>query len=492
MNAGINKVFGSLFNDKSLWVFAVFAVFTLLCAVIAIAGNAFYFYVLPLSVIFGLFVIKYFRQTYLLLWFLLPFSMEYEFSSSLATDLPTEPLIIMLMGAAMLYYLANPHQLSRRLFNHPITTVLLLHVLWIGLSAVYSQVPLVSVKFFISKIWYVVVFFFLTTLFVKTENQFKPLFWCLAIPLSALVVQTVLRHAALNFEFQEVNKTMTPFFRNHVNYAVMLAVFFPFAWRARQWYKDGTFERLMVNLVVFLLLLGIAFAYTRAAYLSLLLLPVMHYIFTRRLTKWLAALSVFGILLLTVYLANDNRYLSYAPDYETTIYHDDFEDHLLATFEGKDVSAMERIYRWVAAFRMSADKPVAGFGPGNFYNYYRYYTVDSFETYVSDNEEQSGVHNYFLMTLVDQGFIGLILFVVLCLAVFISGEYIYLRTPQAQKGFVMAALLSFGVIVLNITMGDLIEVDKIGSFFFMSMGVLVNFALKKPKYNKLPAGTVAE
>jgi O-antigen ligase len=472
------------FRINSVGLFTIFAVFTLISAVMAIAGDAYYIYALPLSVVFGLFVIKYFRQTYLLLWFLIPLSMEYEFSSSLATDLPTEPFIVLLMGATILYFLANPQVITRKLLNHPITTVICLHVVWIGIAAFFSQVPIVSAKFFISKIWYVVVFFFLTTFLIKREEQFKAIYWCIAVPLCIIIVQTVIRHALLDFEFQEVNKTMTPFFRNHVNYAVMIAVFFPLALHARKWYKSGSLERLMVNLTIFILLLGIVFAYTRAAYLSLLLIPVMHFIFANRLTKWIAALGVFAILILGVYFANDNRYLSLAPDYESTIYHDDFEDHLLATFEGKDVSSMERVYRWIAAARMSADRPVVGFGPGNFYNYYRYYTIDNFETYVSDNPEQSGVHNYFLMTLVDQGIIGLLLFIALCLAVLISGEYLYRDTSPKNKGFVMAILISFAIVVLNITMGDLIEVDKIGSFFFMNAAILVNFALK-PKESEL-------
>ncbi|QQS31046.1 MAG: O-antigen ligase family protein [Sphingobacteriales bacterium] len=465
------------FRINPAGIFSVFAVFTLISAIMAIAENAWYLYALPMSVIFGLFVVKYFRQTYLLLWFLIPLSIEYELSSSLATDLPTEPFIVLLMGATILFALANPNTITRQLLNHPVTTILCLHVVWIGITAFFSQQLIVSGKFFVSKIWYIVVFYFLTSLLIRNEKQFKPIFWCVAIPLCFVIIQSVIRHAMLDFEFQEVNKTLTPFFRNHVNYAVMIAVVFPIAVHARTWYKSGSLERLLVHLILFVFLTGIVFAYTRAAYLSVLLIPVIYFIFAKRLTKWIAALSLFAILLLGVFMANDNRYLSYAPDYESTIYHEDLEDHIIATFEGKDVSSMERIYRWIAAARMCADRPLVGFGPGNFYSYYRYYTIDNFETYVSDNIEQSGVHNYFLMTLVDQGIIGLALFLAFCLSVLIAGEYLYRRSPPEQKRFVMTLLISFAIILLNITLGDLIEVDKIGSFFFMIAALIVNFSI---------------
>lgn len=457
---------------SSTAIFTAFAIFTLLSVLIAVAKEVYIASVLPLLFIFGLFIIKYFRQAYLLLWAVIPLSIEYELSSSLATDLPTEPYIVLLMGLTIIYYLANPQQLNRSLINHPITVALCVHILWIGLTAIYSQVPLVSVKFFVSKLWYIIVFYFLSALFLKKERDFKPLFWCVSIPLSVVVIQTVIRHGLLGFEFAEVNDTMTPFFRNHVNYAVMLAVFFPFALHARQWYKKGSIERLLVKVVILILFTGIVFAYTRAAYLSLLLIPVLHFIFAKRLTKYIAAVALLGILLLGAYFANSYRYLNLAPEYETTIYHENFEDHLTATFEGKDVSSMERVYRWIAAIRMSAQHPVTGFGPGNFYNFYQYYTLDEFETYVSDNPEKSGVHNYFLMTLVEQGVGGLLLFIALCLTVLISGEYLYRRQIAANKGFIMAALISFALIIFNITMGDLIEVDKIGSLFFMNMAIL--------------------
>lgn len=461
-------------------IFGLFAVLTLLSVTVALVKDVYVAYALPFTIIFGLFIVKYFRQAFLLLWLLIPVSMEYEIGETLATDLPTEPYIVLLMGVALIYYLANPRQLTRPLLNHPITVLLCLHVLWIGVTALYAQVALVSGKFFLAKLWYVVVFYFLGVLFLREERHFKALFWCVAIPLSAVIIQTTIRHALLSFEFSEVNKTMTPFFRNHVSYAVILVVFLPFALYARHWYKQGTIMRLVVKTVILLMLTGIVFAYTRAAYLSLLLIPVLRYIFVKRLTKWIAAVAFLGVMFMVVYYANDYRYLNLAPDYETTIYHANLEDHLTATFEGKDISSMERVYRWIAAFRMSLQHPLTGFGPGNFYNFYQYYTVDDFETYVSDNEERSGVHNYFLMTLVEQGFIGLLLFVGLCLAVLITGENLYRHLPTTQKPFVMAVLVSYAIILFNLTMGDLIETDKIGSLFFMNMAILAAFATFNP------------
>ncbi|MFX5522135.1 hypothetical protein ABTD78_22970, partial [Acinetobacter baumannii] len=50
------------------------------------------------------------------------------------------------------------------------------------------------------------------------------------------------------------------------------------------------------------------------------------------------------------WLFYNNNYLRFAPEYNTTIFHTNFSQHLEATVTLKDVSNAERFYRWVAAF----------------------------------------------------------------------------------------------------------------------------------------------
>jgi O-antigen ligase len=68
---------------------------------------------------------------------------------------------------------------------------------------------------------------------------------------------------------------------------------------------------------------------------------------------------------------------------------------------------------------MFDDSKWLGHGPGNFYPTYKKYTVTEFSTYLSDNDEKSTVHNYFLLLLVEQGIIGLAIFLALSILIFI-------------------------------------------------------------------------
>ena len=105
--------------------------------------------------------------------------------------------------------------------------------------------------------------------------------------------------------------------------------------------------------------------------------------------------------------------------------------------------------------------------------------VTSFTTYVSDNPERSGIHNYYLMTLVEQGIVGLLIYLALVFYALIRGEAIYANAKsQRDKQIVMMAMLCIIIISVMQLINDLVETDKVGPFFFMSLAILVNLDLK--------------
>jgi O-antigen ligase len=132
---------------------------------------------------------------------------------------------------------------------------------------------------------------------------------------------------------------------------------------------------------------------------------------------------------------------------------------------------------------MSTEYPVSGVGPGNFYFFYKQYTLNRFATYVSDNPEKSGIHNYFLMTLVEQGWIGLLFFLAMLFYTLILGERVYHESGSNinRKALVMGLMLMLTVIDAFLLMNDMIETDKVGSFFFFSMAILINLDLLNRK-----------
>jgi O-antigen ligase len=126
-----------------------------------------------------------------------------------------------------------------------------------------------------------------------------------------------------------------------------------------------------------------------------------------------------------------------------------------------------------------------GFGPGNFYGNYKQYALERFRTYVSDNPERSGVHNYYLMTAIEQGLIGLIIFLILTFFSILYGQKVYHQTiGLKRKELVMSFILSLVVIDAFLLMNDMIETCKIGSFYFMNLSAIVIIDLNNRSMSK--------
>ena len=229
-------------------------------------------------------------------------------------------------------------------------------------------------------------------------------------------------------------------------------------------------------------MVGTWYTYTRAAYISLLIAIGAYWVIRFRLLVPALGLATAAAIILATFFFTNNTYLDYAPDYEKTITHHNFDNLVSATVKGEDISTMERFYRWVAGIYMSVERPVTGFGPGNFYTFYKEYTVTSFETYVSDNPEQSGIHSYYLMTLCEQGFPGLFIFLLFNFGILVKGQYIYAQTKEEfWRHLAMTCLLCIVIIDALLLIYDLLEVDKVGPFFFLSAAFLIIIDLRNKK-----------
>ena len=461
------------------WIFWAFAGISLLSFFMGAATNYWFLFGVPAVLLVGYLAVVDFKKVYFLLWALIPLSTEVYLPGGLATDLPDEPFMLLLTGVFFIYLIRHGKELDKRFFVHPISMLLFLHLAWMTVAMITSSMPLVSIKFLLAKTWYVVSFYFMAGLLLKGEKDKKQWLWWVFVPLMLTVTYVVIRHASYGFSFKDVNRAMSPFYRNHVNYACLLALTFPLVWYARKWYRSWSFRWLLLVGGAALLLVAIQFAYTRAAYVALAIALGAYFIIRLRLTLPVLLLTIAGAVGAVTYLVHQEKYLEYAPDFEKTVTHYKFENLLEATAKGEDISTMERVYRWVAGKHMIQDKPLTGFGPGNFYTFYRSYTVSSFETYVSDNPDKSGIHSYYLMTTVEQGLPGLLIFIGLCFGVLLLGQRVYHRTRDPfRKSWVMAITLGAIVIDSLLIINDMVETDKVGSFFFFFMAMLVRMDLE--------------
>jgi O-antigen ligase len=400
----------------------------------------------------------------------IPWSVEFSFSDTLATDLPDEPLMLLAAGAALLVMVARRRQW--RMALHPLLLLLALQLLWTGAAVLTSGMPLLSWKYALAKGWYVLAFVVLPCwLFRKQEVMVKGA-RILVASMGVFTLYALVRHGLEGWRFDSINRALEPFYRNHVNYSSLLVLMVPLQLALLRFARGR--KRSLLRMLLVLTLAALILSYARGAWVALLAGGAAWWLLRRKL---LVAAFIAGWLLLLsalYWLQHNDRYVAFSHDYNTTVFHTDFSEHLVATYQLRDVSTAERYYRWIAGLRMVPDGEPTGFGPSTFYHYYRSYTVPAFKTWVSRNEERSTVHNYFLLLAIEQGITGCLLFLLLLGALFWQAQRSYHRSPDPFRRTVAAAVAAMLAMITVVNLlSDLIETDKVGPLFYLCLVALV-------------------
>lgn len=463
-----------LYQPNRILAFGIF----LASCITAIVFNEPLFVLIPFAwilipVIFQYSITKT-EHLFWLLFLMLPLSTELNITPQLGMDFPDELLLMLLTGISIIKFFHQPKFFPASLARHPLFFVLVIDLLWIGLTCVYAVEPVLALKYLLAKTWYIIPFVMLPQMILHSRERIGKLAICLLLPMLFVVIQSLLRHALYGFSFKDVQQVLAPFFRNHVNYSSMLVCLMPVAWCMWKLTPAENPKKKWILYGIVIGLVGLLFAYSRGAWIALLAGVLAVWVIRKKKMGAFVMMAVLAVMISTAWLATDKNFMRFAPDHDKTVFHTDFNEHMLATVEMKDVSTAERFYRWIAGARMLADKPVTGFGPNSFYPHYRPYTVNRFETWVSDNKEHSTVHNYFLLTALEQGIVGLLLFCVLYFGMLLHLQRLY---HQFQSRFYRNVSLTTVMVLIMIgvinTMSDMIETDKIGSLFWLCLGMVV-------------------
>ncbi len=424
---------------------------------------------LPFAFLIVLQALYNYKVLYYLLFFTIPLSLQLELGP-LSIDLPDEPLMILFLLLSVIVILSGKHiNWNAQIKTFHIFMALI--VFWLILTTLTSTHFTRSIKFLLAKFWYLAAFVFMAELLISDKRSIRSIFWSVFSAQLIITIVIMVRHAGESFSFDVSHGIVYPIFPNAVVYGAMQALILPWAWMMRTWYRKDRLEHWIIVGGCILILISIALSYRRGAWVATALLPVVYVLLQFKSFRVFTFASLVVVAGIVGYLLQGNTYYSYAPKYENTIFHHgDFEGHIEATFEGKELSGMERLYRWVAAKNMIAGNPWLGTGPSTFNIEYKKYADDAFRTYVSDNPEQSTTHNYFLMTFAEQGLFGGALFLGLCIFMLFKAAHVYHTVQDPElKALVLGVLLSLVTILFHSILNELIEVDKVGSFFWLSL-----------------------
>ncbi|MFP4664575.1 MAG: O-antigen ligase family protein [Bacteroidales bacterium] len=479
------------FKHKKIWLFYLLSfLFIALNAYVLVTKQTVAASALPfvlLVLLFGFFAMDK------LLWvciFFVPLSIplqEIMYGVDFDMALPTEPILFGLL-VIFLMKQALENTYDKRITNHPVSWVIYFMLFWMLITTVTSTLPWVSVKFFLSRFWFVVGFYFLLVLMFRKKVNIYRYFWIYLIPLLIVIGITLVKHAGMGFTQRTAHFVMNPFYKDHTSYGAVLAMYVPILIGMLSLKKYKGFFRYVIVFVLMILLLSIVLSYTRAAWVSLIAalgvyliirLKINYKIVLTGLAVFVAAFFIFKTDIMIVLEQNKQ-------DSST-----DFKEHIQSISNvATDASNRERINRWNSAIRMFEEKPVLGWGPGTYQFQYAPYQRSYEKTIISTNAGDMGnAHSEYLGPLSEQGVLGMLSFIAVFIAVLVIGLRHYKNCGDKDTRTLL--LMTITGLVTYFTHGFLnnfLDTDKASAPFwgFIAVIVAIDIYHRHPKKEELP------
>jgi len=450
------------FIRTNRWLLLVGAFFIVLSSYF-IWKNQLYMLALPavLLAIYG--AIFNTQFTFLLLFLLAPLSVNIEeYVNGFGLYVPTEPLLFGLM-LLLLFQQIKYKVFPDFIWKNAIVWAIGLYLIWVLFTSITSQLPLVSFKFLLARLWFMVPILFYGSRVFLSEKNIKTFLWFFTIGMTIAMVYTVFVHASYAFGEKESHWVMWPFFKDHTIYGAMTAFLVPLIFGIYFSKKHPPLIQAILLVLIAINLIALFFSYTRAAWLSIIAaLFVWLLIHFKIKFSWiLGMVATIGVFVFFSWTSIEQS-LSKNKSEHTT---EDFGKRLeSAANVTTDASNLERINRWSCAIEMFQERPIFGFGPGTYaFEYARFQKPENL-TIISTNFGDGGnAHSEYLGPLAEMGFMGLIVVLILISAIFYKGITLYNRWPSEKremKVLILAMILALVTYFVHGILNNYLDTDK--------------------------------
>jgi putative inorganic carbon (hco3(-)) transporter len=420
------------------------------------------------------------RQLYLLLFLILPWSYQLSLGT-FSVVLPTEPLLILILLLWVKEIRQKPTIISILKIDFKknlLASASLLWMLWQIICVFTSLMPLVSAKYVLIETLHFLVFgvgvFIFPTLF------WSNLPWLIG-SMSTFIFFCLIQHSTYQFQPEQSNLGVLPFFPDHTMYSAVLVMLFcllPLLIENKVIEK----KKWLIGLVFVLFSVGIYFSYCRAAWLSLIILGFIG------LFLWMCRLSKKNTIVLTILLFGVFLFLknNFSPKINSDGNTSSSIGQLSSVANLKnDASNLERLNRYSCAWRMGIDRPLFGFGSGTYQFQYFAYQKPEEMTRISvtsppikqngyGNGRGGGAHSEYLQAFSELGWIGLGLWLAITGISICSLSIIEMWT--IKNILLITSLASF---FLHAFVNNFLHDPRIAVLFWGQIAVLCAYGRKK-------------
>jgi putative inorganic carbon (HCO3(-)) transporter len=440
----------------------------------------------PLGLLAVYFAIYETEKAFLALAFFTPLSVNIEeWTQGFGLFVPTEPF---LLGFTLLVIALQLRKniLPVEIWRHPIVWAVLAYLGWACITAITSSDTLVSVKFVLSRLWFVVPMLLLgTKIFSKSENIHR-FFWLFCSGMVIAMSYTLVLHAGYRFGEKESHWVMWPFFKDHTIYGAIVALVIPLIFGVFLAKKHPPLIQALAIGFIGISLLGLYFSYTRAAWLSIVAALGVYILIKFRIKiSILAPLAIVTGLVLFFYWDAIQIELSRNKQEHTT---EEFGERLQsATNVTTDASNLERINRWSCAIDMFRERPVFGFGPGTYaFEYARFQRPENLTIISTNFGDLGNAHSEYLGPLAEMGLMGMLLMLTIVAVIFYKAIRLYYAWPvedREHRILIMAIILSLTTYFVHAFLNNFLDTDKAAVPIWGMCAMLIALELKLKRGN---------
>ncbi len=462
-----------LLTNPKLWVFGVGFLFIALNAVL-IAMEFYWLSLVPaVALVVWLYLFSLDKVIYLIT-FLTPLAVNISnYDARLSVSLPTEPLMA---GVLVLFIfkalMENP--VDNKVLRHPVSIAIFINLIWVLITSVTSEMPAVSFKYLIARLWFIVPFYFVGLMMFRNPGSIKLFGWLYYLALVIVVIYTTVNHATYGFDSETAHWIMYPFYNDHTSYGAMIAFFVPFGFLmiiSKQEYSRTM--RLFAGVLFFILITGLVLSYSRAAWLSVGIAAGVLVILVLRIKFKYLIYTLAGLILVFFSLKAEilQRLEKNKQDSSATL-----TEHVQSMSNiSTDASNLERINRWSAAIRLFEERPLVGWGPGTYQFVYAPFQYSYEKTIISTNAGDKGnAHSEYLGPLAEMGLVGMLTVLFLFGTIIYTGVRVFQYSRNRWSKYLGAAvLLSFVTYMAHAFLNNFLTRDKAAVPFWGMAAILV-------------------
>jgi putative inorganic carbon (hco3(-)) transporter len=463
-----------LSHDKKLiWVYILSAIFVAVNIFLIIKE----FYWLALLPVALLLIVLFFFSLDKVLYFIvfatpLAFTLK-DFENQLSLSLPTEPLLFAMLVIFLIKMLFE-RKYDNRILKHPVTLLILFYLFWMLITTFTSELPLVSFKYFVARLWFIVPFYFVAIILFKKLSNIKLISWLYVIPLCGVIIYSTYRLYLWAFDEQAAHWVMDPFYNDHTAYGAAISLFVPvFAgFLFNKQYNRS--QKLFAGILFAIMIIGLYFSFARAAWISVAIALAAALVLLLKIKfRWVFLILVAGLSLF-FYFQNEILWSLEKNKQESSA---NFVEHVESISNiSSDASNLERINRWQSAFRMFEQRPFWGWGPGTYQFVYAPFQKSQNKTIISTNAGDKGTaHSEYIGPLAESGVVGILNILAIVSMVSYTAVRLYKRAKNREVRLLsMIYLLGLITYFVHGIMNNFLDTDKCSIPFWSFTAIIVS------------------